>query len=254
MSIKKYIGALFLIACAVLSSCAGQATEAPTLDANAIMTDAVNTFVASMNQTQTAQALLVTPTMTASPTVTSSPISLVTATPPPTWTQAAIINPILPTVFKSPTVMGTQYTPTVNPAVSAVGCNNLGLINDVTIPSGSVIKPGESFTKTWKVENNGTCNWVFLYHLVFVGGDRMEGDPGGLGKVIVPGKWTQLSVGLVAPSKPGTYTGTWRMATQQGTPFGANLTISIVVANPTDTPQPTATATSTNTPVTPSYP
>jgi hypothetical protein len=66
----------------------------------------------------------------------------------------------------------------------------------------------------------------------------MEGDPGSLGKVIVPGKWTQLSVGLVAPSKPGTYTGTWRMATQQGNPFGATLTVSIVVANPTDTPVP----------------
>lgn len=253
MSIKKHVGALFLITCVVLSSCAGQATEVPTLDPNLIMTDAVNTFVASMNQTQTAQALLVTNTVTASPTITSSPVSLVTATPLPTWTQAVVINPILPTVFKSPTATGTQYTPTVNPAVSAVGCNNLGLISDVTIPSGSVVKPGESFTKTWKVENNGTCNWALLYRLVFVGGDRMEGDPGGLGKVIVPGKWTQLSVGLVAPSKSGTYTGTWRMATQQGTPFGANLTVSIVVANPTDTPQPTATATSTNTPVTP-YP
>jgi hypothetical protein len=254
MSIKKYVGALFLITSVMLSSCAGQATEIPTLDANVIMTDAVNTFVASMNQTQTAQALLVTNTMPASPTVTSSPISLVTATPPPTWTQAVVINPILPTVFKSPTATGTQYTPTVNPSLSAVGCNNLGLIYDVTIPSGSVVKPGESFTKTWKVENNGTCNWVYLYHLVSVSGDRMEGDPGSLGKIIVPGKWTQLSVGLVAPSKPGTYTGTWRMATQQGTPFGATLTVSIVVANPTDTPQPTATATSTNTPITPSYP
>ena len=176
MSIKKYIGALFLITCVVLSSCAGQATEVPTLDPNLIMTDAVNTFVASMNQTQTAQALLVTNTVTASPTVTSSPISLATNTPPPTWTVAPVFNAVLPTVFKSPTATGTQYTPTVNPALSAVGCNNLGLIYDVTIPSGTVVKPGESFTKTWKVENNGTCNWVYLYQLVFVTGDRMDGD------------------------------------------------------------------------------
>jgi hypothetical protein len=118
------------------------------------------------------------------------------------------------------------------------------------------LKPGENFTKTWKVENNGTCDWALLYRLVFVGGDQMGGDPSALGKVIVPGKWTQLSVGLTAPSKPGTYTGTWRMATQQGSPFGATLTVSIVVGTPTDTPQPTstATATATNTPITPSYP
>jgi len=234
MLTKKYIGVLFLITCVVLSSCAGQATEAPTLDANVIMTDAINTFVASMNQTQTAQALLVT--NTASPTITSTPTA--TTTPPPTSTQAAIINLILPTVFKSPTATGTQYTPTPNPTLLASGCNNLGFILDVTVPAGTVMKPGENFTKTWKVENNGTCDWVYLYHLVFVGGDRMEGDPGSLGKIIVPGKWTQLSVGLVAPSKPGTYTGTWRMATQPGTPFGATLTVSIVVANPTATPVP----------------
>jgi len=232
MSTKKYIGVLFLITCVVLSSCAGQATEVPTLDANVIMTDAINTFVASMNQTQTAQALLVT--NTASPTITSTPTAA--TTPPPTSTQAAIINLILPTVFKSPMATGTQYTPTPNPTLLASGCNNLGFILDVTVPAGTVMKPGENFTKTWKVENNGTCDWVYLYHLVFVGGDRMEGDPGSLGKIIVPGKWTQLSVGLVAPSKPGTYTGTWRMANQPGTPFGATLTVSIVVANPTATP------------------
>ena len=253
MSISKYIAVFTLIASVMLSACAGQATEAPTLDASVIMTDAVNTFVASMNQTQTAQALLVTDTVTASPTNTSTPMSLVISTPPPTWTLAPVFNSVLPTVFKSPTATGTQYTPTVNPGISAVGCNNLGLVYDVNIPAGSIFKPGESFTKTWKVENNGTCNWVYLYHLVFVSGDRLDGDPPRLSKVIVPGQWTQLSVDLFAPSKPGTYTGSWRMATQPGTPFGVTLNVSIAVSNPTDTPQPTSTATATNTPVT-SYP
>jgi hypothetical protein len=256
MTLKKHVLILTLLVGLLLSSCAGQATEAPTLDASVIMTDAVNTFVASMNLTQTAQALLITNTVAASPTNTSTPVSQVVSTPPPTWTLAPVFNSVLPTVFKSPTATGTQYTPTVNPGLSAVGCNNLGLVYDVNVPAGSVFKPGENFTKTWKVENNGTCNWVYLYHLVFVTGDRMDGDPPRLSKVIVPGQWTQLSVNLIAPSKPGTYTGSWRMATQPGTPFGVTLSVSIVVSNPTDTPQPTststATATATSTPV--SYP
>jgi hypothetical protein len=239
MFIKKRFVALVLFAGVVLTSCGGQATEVPTMDANAIMTDAVNTFIANINQTQTAQALLVT----ASPAITSSPISLVTATPPPTWTSAPIFNPVLPTIFKSPTATGTQYTPTANPALLASGCNNLRLIQDVSIPAGSVIKPGETFTKTWKVENSGTCDWVYLYRLVFVSGDRMDGEPSGLGKVIVPGKWTQLSVTLIAPKKAGTYTGNWRFGTQTGSPFGSTLTVSIVVGTPTDTPQPTLTQT-----------
>jgi len=256
MFIKKRFVTLVLFVCVVLTSCGGRATEVPTLDANVIMTDAVNTFIANINQTQTAQALLAT--ATASSTITSSPVSLVTATPPPTWTQAPIFNPVLPTIFKSPTATGTQYTPTANPALLASGCNNLRLILDVNVPAGSVVRPGESFTKTWKVENSGTCDWVYLYRLVFVSGDRMDGEPSGLGKVIVPGKWTQLSVSLTAPKKAGTYIGYWRFGTQTGSPFGSTLTVSIVVGSPTDTPQPTSTPvppTSTNTPVTPSsYP
>jgi len=253
MSTNKKIIIVVLLASLVLSACGAQAgTDVPTLDVDAIMTAGVGTFIANMHETQTAQATLATNTATNTPTQTNTPISLVTATPPATWTLAPINNIVLPTVYKSPVATGTQFTPTVDPALSAVGCNNLGLIYDVNIPAGSVIKPGESFTKTWKVENNGTCDWVLLYRLVFISGDRMEGDPSALGKVIVPGKWTQLSVTLTAPLKGGTYTGTWRLGTQAGNAFGSTLTVSIVVGNPTNTPEPTSTP--TNTPVPTSYP
>jgi hypothetical protein len=250
-----------VLTCVVLSACGGQApTEAPTLDANAIMTAGVGTFIANMYQTQTAQAALVANTVT--PAVTSSPISLNTPTPPPTWTPGPVFNPVLPTIFISPIATGTQYTPTANSALLASGCNNLRLIRDESIPDGTVVKPGESFTKIWKVENSGTCNWMFLYRLVSIGGALMGGEPKGLGKIIVPGKWTDISITFTAPSKGGKYTGTWRMGTQSGTPFGSTLTVSIVVGNPTDTPQPTspatatatATATNTATSTSPAYP
>jgi hypothetical protein len=139
----------------------------------------------------------------------------------------------------------------VNPLTLATGCNNLLLIRDETIPSGTLMKPGEAFTKVWKVGNNGTCNWALQYRLVFVGGNQMGGDPSGLGRVIEPNKWTQISISLVAPRQPGFYTGSWRLGTQSGQPFGSTLIVSIQVANPTNTPQPTATSTpvtSSNTP------
>jgi hypothetical protein len=241
MFVKRRFVLLILIASVVLSSCGGQATDGdPTLDVNAIMTAGIGTFVASLNQTQTAQALL--NTHTPSPTVTSSPTSTAT----PTAGTPVVLNPILPGVVVFPTITGTQYTPTSNPSVLASGCNNLGFIQDVTVPSGSVMRPGQEFTKTWKVVNTGTCDWVFLYRLVFTGGERMAGDPGGLGKVIIPGKWTQLSVTLTAPRQGGTYTGYWRMGTQSGVAFGATLAVSIVVGNPTNTPVPPTS--------TPSYP
>src|SRR5689334_19902421 len=249
MLIKKHIAIFILFVSIVLTSCAGQATEVPTMDVDAINTAAVNTFVASINQTQTAQALLAT--QTASPTTTSSPTVTVTIAPPPTGTPAPVL--LLPTIYKSPTATGTQ--PTADPALLAAGCNNLQLIYDANIPAGSVFRPGEAFTKTWKVANIGTCNWVYNYRLAFSSGDQMGGSPTNIGKLIVPGKWTELLINLTAPKTAGTYTGYWHLASQTGTPFGATLTVSIVVGTPTNTPQPSSTPIPTNTLVPPTtYP
>src|ERR1051325_10576508 len=158
---------LMLLACLILASCAGQApTSEPTADLNAIQTFAVQTFQAALTQTQVAQP---TSTEPPSPTVPNTALSLPTL-PPPTSTSANTI--VLPTLYIAPTITGTQYTPTTNPSAVGVGCNNLRLIADVTIPSGTVFQPNDHFTKTWKVENNGTCNWVYQYSLTFAGGER----------------------------------------------------------------------------------
>jgi len=261
-SIFIILALIFLVAGAilvvifVLTPTQSQVVAQPTVDVNVVSTSVVGTLIASLSQTQSAMDSLVT--NTPQPTITLPSVQLNSPVPPPaTFTQIFVLPPA-PTAYRSPTATGTQFTPTTNPSNLAVGCNNLRLIRDETIPAGTVFKPGESFTKTWKVENNGTCDWVYLYQLIFASGERMDGDPPALGKVIVPGKWTQLSVALVAPSKPGSYTGSWRFATQSGSPFGATLTVSIVVAKPTDTPAPatatntSASPTNTNTPVTPS--
>lgn len=235
MSVQKHIFILIL-AGILLASCAGQGTEVPTVDTNSVETAAVQTFVAALTQTQVA----LPPTETTSPTITSSPVSLPTLATLPTQTQQGFVQ-VLPTISYLPTATGTQYTPTTNPSTLAAGCNNLLLISDVTIPAGTVMKPGEKFTKTWKVANTGTCDWVYLYRPVFISGDQMAEEPAALGKVIVPGKWTQISVAMQAPSAPGTYMGYWRLGTQTGTPFGSTLTVSIVVAKPTSTPVPPTT-------------
>lgn len=234
MQIKKQIITI-LLAGALLASCTGQAPGEPTLDVNALLTAGVGTFVAGLTQTQAAKPKTATATSTPSPIPTVSPINLGSLTPLTTATQSFVL-PASTVIFVAPT--GTQYTPTADPSSLGVGCNNLRLIDQVMDPSGPVLKPGENFTKSWKVENNGTCTWAFLYGLVFVGGDRMDGSPSGPNNQISPGKWTQLHVSGIAPTQPGNYTGNWRLATQAGTPFGATLTVSFTVANPTATPVP----------------
>lgn len=233
---------ILLLTGVLLGSCGGQNIASPTPDVNAILTSAIGTVARSFFETQTALIPPATETFTPTeiPTNTSTPLEL--STPTASATQLIIYNTFVPSFTPVPT--GTQYTATVNPSTLGVGCNNMLLIRDETIPAGTVLQPRESFTKVWKVANTGTCDWVYLYHLVFASGDNMGADSQRLGKVIPPGKWTQLSVNLEAPRQPGTYTGYWRFADQSGNVFGSTLIVSIVVAKPTQTPEPpTATPT-----------
>lgn len=220
----------------LLTSCGAPAAGQPTPDVNATVAVAAQTFAASLFLTQTAIAPTIT--NTAPPTVTSLPTASPLALPSPiaSATQGIIYYP-------SPTITGTYYTATPNPSTLGFGCNNLALVRDVTVESGTVMEPGTTFTKTWQVANNGTCDWLYLYELVFVSGDRMGGNGHRLSTKVPPKEWRQFSVELDAPDDPGTYTGYWRLSDGAGHTFGATLKVSIVVKAPTKTPKP-PTATS----------
>ncbi|MBC7877693.1 MAG: hypothetical protein H7Y59_11040 [Anaerolineales bacterium] len=229
----------------MLVSCAGQA---PTEEVNVIMTDAINTMVVSFFETQTA---LVTP-VTATSTVTQTPFPTVTLFPSatslvsPTFIYyTATLGSLTP---GTPTVTGTPPTATVNPGALAVGCNNLAFIRDVTIPAGTVIVKNKGFTKTWKVQNTGTCNWMYQYGLVLLSGDRYGGKDIKIQKLVTVDDWSELSIHMTAPKKAGTYTSYWRMTNLDGIMFGATLVVSfVVVDSATSTSVPTATSTITNT-------
>ena len=215
---------LLLITGVLLSSCGPQEPGQPTPDMNAILTAGVGTFAASIFQTQTAMVPPATVTPTVTPTATVTPLSLLS--PTASATQFILVAPAVTLVVATPT--GNTLTP--NPNTLASGCNNLALISDTTVPAGTVFKPEEQFTKSWKVANTGTCDWVYRYHLVHISGDNVGGrDPVSLGKVIEPGKWTTLTITLRAPKAPGKYTSYWRFADQSGTVFGSTLGVSIEV-------------------------
>ena len=228
-----------------LASCGGQAAAGePTPDVNATIAAGAQTLVASVFQTQTAAAPTVTNTAipTVTPAATTSPIALPSALA--SATQGVFF-------FSSPTPTGTFYTLTPNPGTLNYGCNNLQLIRSYTEPEGP-FKPGQAFTQKWQVANTGTCEWLYLYSVTFVSGERMGGNGERLSNKIEPGKWTTFEVGLDAPNSAGTYTANWRFAHADGTLFGSILPVSIKVEkNPDPTKTPTVTNTSpapTNTP------
>ncbi len=197
-------------------------------EVNAIYTNAASTIAA---QQLTMQAMI-TPSPTAS------------LTPLPTSTFL---------VFSTPVLLPTINLAAVTASTPAAGCDNAVYVSDVTIPDGTKIPVGQSFTKTWKVANKGTCAWSATYQLVFVGGDSMGGSSTPIGKIVNPGESVDISVVLIAPSASGESTGKWRLSNDKGIAFGNELTVVVasgaaVPATPTGatgestaTEEPTAT-------------
>src|SRR5688572_33446410 len=98
----------------------------------------------SVDSMATIQAI-VTQTMVAA--TQNAPTSIpATATPvPPTSTPVRPTNTAIPT--------------------AAAYCDWVAFIKDVTVPDGTQLSAGEVFTKTWRLQNRGTCTWTPDYML-----------------------------------------------------------------------------------------
>jgi hypothetical protein len=112
---------------------------------------------------------------------------------------------------------------------SADGCLNSVLISDVTLPNGTEVKPGETFTKTWLVKNTGTCTWTRDFKITHVGGDFLGTDTTKIRQVVGPGSSAEISLTMTAPTNTGTYQTAWQMASDSGALFGQVFGFSIVV-------------------------
>ena len=245
---KKYITSILIVILIVfiLTACTGEAP--PTEGADVLMTSVVGTMVASFQDTQTAMYTPPVPTSTATYTPVPSPtIIYPTTTLGPTLTPTFIYYSATPT-SGTITPTGTLPTPTVNSASLAVGCNNLAFIRDVSVPAGTVFEKGREFTKTWKVQNTGTCDWMYQYTLVPLGEETFGGVNTKIQKRVPVWSWSEITVDLQAPKKPGTYTSYWRLSNGQSL-FGETLAVSFVVKDvlPTAVP-PTATLPPTTAP------
>jgi len=198
---------------------AGKAAPTATISVNGIYTAAAQTFAAQ----QATQLALNPPTASPFPTF---PLASPTAATPAPFPTAVNLSPV----------------------ATVQSCDSSKYVSDVTVPDGTVMTPGQTFVKTWLVQNSGTCTWDTTYKIGFGFGEAMGGASTALTKTVAPGEQVEVSVNLTAPTKTGDLTGTWRMMNKLGAFFGTNLTVVIKVAGPTATTTP---ATPTNTPVTP---
>jgi len=175
------------------------------------------------------------------------------------WGNPVIVRPGVTPPTATPTVTGTPptATPTLTATPAPSGCDRAQFIADVTIPDGTVMAPGQSFTKTWRLKNVGTCTWTTSYQLIFDSGEKMGGpDSAAFTKSVAPGQTIDISVNLVAPATAGTYRGYWKFKNASGVPFGIGTSgtkswwVEIKVSGTpvTSTPGPTSTPGATSTP------
>lgn len=130
---------------------------------------------------------------------------------------------IPPTATAYPT-----YTVAVSPTATPKPCNKAKFISE-TVQDGTEFNANEDFTKTWRVENVGTCTWNTKYKVALQSGDSM-----GLGgfkyftQVIQPGEFMDVVLDLEAPAESGEYTTWFQLKDDSGVKF-AQLFVQIEV-------------------------
>lgn len=185
-------------------------------------TDSPDALSTQVEQTVQARLTVVAPPALASATLSAS------ATPPGAVTTEAAISSAAPSQPGAPCTDAATF------------------VADVTIPDGTVMPPGQVFTKTWRLKNSGTCTWTTDYTVALKDGPAnafWTDSPHPLPSIVPPGQPVDISVNLTAPSiaggsnystqgSTGEYTAFYELRNAAGVPF-SDFTAVIKVQEPT---------------------
>jgi len=224
----RLFGLNTLLAISLLLTACGTPTPppTPTMDVNALFTQAAQTVVAQM----TANAPTVTPTKAA------------TNTPLPTFTPLGGALPTLPPLSTLPALATATKQ-------GFTGPDKAVYITQSPSDYGTV-KTGQVFNITWRVQNTGTTTWNQNYAYRFysaINNIPTSANGYNLTATVAPGAYADLTVVATAPSTPGTYDTRWVLTNANGENFSSfDLTITVVQgassssAGPTETGEPNA--------------
>jgi hypothetical protein len=207
-----------------------------------------------------------------------SPTNTLEAPIPPTWTdlaptpEATLMPQETPPASGDPTLEPTVEPdgagtpaleptadnsgaggPTLTPSIQASGtvvrpagtdgprCDDSLFVEDVTIPDGMVLKPGDLFNKTWRFKNTGLCSWTTSYAIGYAYGAVMHGSETKMPISVSPGYTVDITVKFTAPAVNCWYGSWWRLKNARGDYFGDFVYVSVIVSNGMEngTPYPT---------------
>ncbi len=162
-------------------------------------------------------------------------MALIQALPPTAFTpNLAHLDDLIQSLMIPPQTAVTTSLP-----INQLDCTNqAAYIADITVPNGTQMSAGQTFIKTWRIQNIGNCTWSAAYQLIR-DTEILSIQEKPLLPVVLPGATVDISIPFTSPTEPGIYQETWRLQTpyilEQKPPyekFGPMLTIHIeVIAN-----------------------
>lgn len=178
-----------------------------------------------------------------------------TGTPTATNTQIPTVSvaTTAPAMTETPTPDGTAvtFTPTVGtvaPTNPPDCTNSASFVADITIPDNTNVAAATTFTKIWRIANNGTCVWGPDYKLTHYSEERMSApDTVPLG-ITYPGENLDISVDLTAPNSTGRHQANFVIENPAGLimKIGDDSRLWVVINVTVDGSAPTGTATATS--------
>ncbi|MFZ6020112.1 MAG: NBR1-Ig-like domain-containing protein [Chloroflexota bacterium] len=163
-------------------------------------------------------------------------------------TVAALTTQFAQMITSSPPSMGETppsdgMTTTPSPAENPAPCERAEFVSDVSIPDGSEFSPGQTFIKTWRLKNTGSCTWTTSYRVVFDSGNVLGAPPSfNLPVNVPPDGLVDISVNMKAPEQLREYESYWKLQNPQGVVFGLgsradkSFWVKITVIAPTPSP------------------
>jgi hypothetical protein len=146
-----------------------------------------------------------------------------------TQTTSTVIPEAPPIVKEASPVTPTLTVAVPTKAATSLCTNVDAFVTDVTVPDDALIAPGQTFTKTWRIRNAGTCAWGAGYSLAFESGDRMGASSPIAVPSTPPGATADLSVTMTAPMVVGAKQNFWQLRVPSGTAFSPHIWVQVNV-------------------------
>jgi hypothetical protein len=144
-------------------------------------------------------------------------------------------KPFQPPTLEAGSISLVQLSPTPAPTIEILPvptpqCSNLlTYLEDLTIPDGTVVRPGDNLDKRWLIQNNGSCNWNENYRLKLI-----SGPPLGVSEeqALYPargGTQAVIRILFTAPEETGLQRSAWQAFTPAGEAFGDPIYIEVSI-------------------------